>query len=477
MEISMNKFTKYIFFLLTTTAFSMDLPIDKELNQTIPPLDKQTIHQVLDALEIEQNNLTPEQQHRIDMAHELSQQPQQQEAPQYDGLDLPDPACYKSFLPQREKTYPTVQTTLPEPIHFIGPDEKTIDQVITLYQNQQAKYPAVCHPHTENDPLEKTLFILGLSLNELSSSQQENFRRINRVAQQLFAWQSSPLFDTKKLQNTKYIDQQLEQIGYRKVFFSTRDGIKICGLLYERDNALYNVIGVPGWMPGNKEGMSTLHEFFCHGNICLIEQQGHGESTGNLWKTTFWKQDYGFHEYKDILDTAHELRNRRPLPTVIYGACSGAFHALTAVIKAQELGELESLGKIMVIADSAWPRLEKMARQIADEHWWKKGKYIRYVITDTACSLLLTPSYRRKDTETRLDTHVSQIPSSVHVAFLHSPDDMDAPIEDAQHMAQLIPSATLDRINGAKHALLLIQQKFQTAKIIQRRIEDWLTNQ
>jgi hypothetical protein len=180
----------------------------------------------------------------------------------------------------------------------------------------------------------------------------------------IFSSQSSNNFlNPTFLQNTAQAQKALEAQGFKKVFFTTDDNLKLCGLL--RDSSATKeikgtIIFCAGFYPGTKEGMASFYTLFADQpyNFLLFDARGHKESEGSLFSYESLK-NYGTNEYQDVVAAVKFLNNynreHHISPNIIiHGICSGAFHAIKACdfLQHQDMAEFQNIKGI--IFDSGW---------------------------------------------------------------------------------------------------------------------------
>src|SRR3989339_2007091 len=143
-------------------------------------------------------------------------------------------------------------------------------------------------------------------------------------------------FNTAFLRNSAAVEKVLKEQGFQEVYFTTKDNLKLCAIMLDQSNIQpieTTIISCPGFVPGQKEGMSTLYAMFKEHpyNFLFLDLRGHGKSEGELLTYSGIKH-YGEFEYLDIVATVqfvvkynqeHGINEN----IIIHGLCSGAFHA------------------------------------------------------------------------------------------------------------------------------------------------------
>ena len=175
---------------------------------------------------------------------------------------------------------------------------------------------------------------------------------------------SQPDFlDATFLNNPASVQKSLLQHGFEKVFFTTNDGLQLCGL-FKDQSATKKIEGTilycAGFYPGTKEGMASFYTLFANQpyNFLLFDARGHQESQGSLFSYQNLK-NYGNIEFQDIvaainfLNTYNQKHNLSS-NIIIHGICSGAFHAVKAYdfLRQHDCNSCKNIKGI--IFDSGW---------------------------------------------------------------------------------------------------------------------------
>ena len=252
--------------------------------------------------------------------------------------------------------------------------------------------------------------------------------------------------------------QILKREGFSEGFFKTPDSLNLDYLYLHRSDAQYNVVLCSGWLPGRKESSATLYALLpptC--NLLLFDARGHGKSEGPLLRE-FWL--YGVNEYKDIIGALTFLKKQNSLPTIIWGLCSGAFHATRALAVLNEQKKLSLFNVRGLIFDSGWSSVEKAAytaprarlheyihilmgkltrRHKKDPHI-KKMPVTRMlsslldVTYNTIYATLFYPFHKPYRHRASLTNAMDVLP--IPILFIHAKDDRYVHVGDTQRLAK-----------------------------------------
>lgn len=263
-------------------------------------------------------------------------------------------------------------------------------------------------------------------------------------------------FDTSFLAQYDKVHSALIKEGFEEIFFKTPDNFTINALFLERPHARSTVILCAGWFPGRKEGMATFYALLPDdANILLFDARGHAKSEGtHFW--TIWR--YGLNEYKDVIGAINFVHNRTHKPIIIYGLCSGAFHAAHALIALTKKNLIQQLNIKGCIFDSGWPSVTiasktaifrdieiKLLKSIARLYNIKPYHHARSTVLYKLCTnlaygifssihwLLFKPALAWYEPKTSLFDKIGTIKTPLF--FIHSEDDTYVKIADVKKLA------------------------------------------
>jgi pimeloyl-ACP methyl ester carboxylesterase len=267
----------------------------------------------------------------------------------------------------------------------------------------------------------------------------------------------SNYFDPSFLIQYDTVKTSLKNEGFEEVYFKTQDNLELNGLLYVHPKARANIVCLAGWYPGRKETLAPFFSLFGDQyNILLVDARGHGISQGPLF-TNAWH--YGINDYHDPLAALEYMHSITKKPTFIIGLCAGAFNATHAAIK---LGDQAKEKKLLgIVFDSGWASVyntsytaptARMCEQLSHGIGWVYGikpKQAQDTILWGVCSRLTTaclyaihttlfkPAYIYYDSTTDLAQYITKC--QVPLFFIHSYDDMHAPIQEVKQLACKAP--------------------------------------
>lgn len=228
--------------------------------------------------------------------------------------------------------------------------------------------------------------------------------------------------------------------GYQDVSFLSTDGLRLNGLFRYHPQAKATFIVCAGFYPGRKESFAhftcMLPEDY---NILLFDARGHGKSAGSLFGTL---DTYGIHEYKDVLGAIMLAQARSATPIVLYGCCSGAFHAARALLALESCKEIQKYNIRGLIFDSGWASVSEAARTVPLAYiqrymsmplisWLYPvvAHFVHYIQ-----SRYLLPAYTHSDATITLYNKMHAI--TVPILYIHSLDDQAASCEPIKKLAQ-----------------------------------------
>jgi pimeloyl-ACP methyl ester carboxylesterase len=165
---------------------------------------------------------------------------------------------------------------------------------------------------------------------------------INCFAQEVALWNNPEeldinrtdlLFNTEFLGNYSKVAKKLEaEEGFKRVTFTSSDGIQLSGLFRPCVNAPFSVVCCAGFLPGRKEGLASFIRLFPKNvNILFFDARGHGDSYGKFWRNL---HRYGLSEYNDVAAAINYIKSNsaHATPIFLHGLCAGAYHATNTLI-------------------------------------------------------------------------------------------------------------------------------------------------
>ncbi|MBI2344623.1 hypothetical protein HYV10_00945 [Candidatus Dependentiae bacterium] len=177
--------------------------------------------------------------------------------------------------------------------------------------------------------------------------------------------------DAKRIYNIEQTQQELFKLGFKKIYFTTQDNIKICGLFLDKSSSEKiqgTIIYIAGFYHGLKEGMASFYSLVIDQpyNVLLFDARGHNESEGDFLSYQGIK-NYGQSEALDIIAAikyihSYNVTKKINPNIIIHGICSGAFNSIKALTQLSENACPECKAIQGIIFDSGWFRFEDVAK-------------------------------------------------------------------------------------------------------------------
>lgn len=291
-------------------------------------------------------------------------------------------------------------------------------------------------------------------------------------------------FDTRTFMataNTPGIRQALiKEEGFTPVDITTKDNVKLSGLLRKCDNAAYSIIVCAGFFPGRKEGMATLVPMLPKNcNILFVDARGHGESTGRFWSTL---PSYGQKEYQDVIAAIDYMHTQDDKPLFVHAICVGTFHATRALLTLEEQNLINHYRVEGMIFDSGFGSLVN-ATSIPKTHIKNKilpgaliaalyhkdtkdqvKQRLLYRASWACIAPLLTmiewiikPYLKKSDPDINLFDRIKTL--STPVFYIHSHDDTYTPIQPVMDLSEKTAHKTTWWLENSEHTLHHIKHK------------------
>lgn len=253
-------------------------------------------------------------------------------------------------------------------------------------------------------------------------------------------------YDVQFLRNPTAVQKALRHDGFFEVTMQTEDNLTIHGLMINQNNRhtiQATIISFPGFLPGNKEGMTTLYEMLKDKpyNFIFIDSRGHGKSQGELL-TIKGIQTYGDFQYLDMLATikyinTYNAQHNIKQDIIIHGLCSGAFHSIKAVAHLKETNRKLYENIKGIVVDSGWPAIVDIAETaIAADVAARCSAYhlpcMQPILTYLIINLyryLFKPHHATQMPITKIITTIDQ-----PILFIHAQDDQFIPADQVHKL-------------------------------------------
>ena len=249
-------------------------------------------------------------------------------------------------------------------------------------------------------------------------------------------------YDTKFLRNSPAVEKVLKNRGFFEVNFTTHDDLKINAIMLDQSNkhkVAATIISCPGFVPGNKEGMTTLYAMFEDQpyNFMFVDSRGHGKSEGELLTFRGIKH-YGESDYLDMVAAvqyaAHYNKEHNiPQNIIIHGLCAGAFHTVKAVAHLKKT-DPETYNCIKgIIVDSGWPSIVDITDTLLTAESTERCKtygipFLQPYLAYLMCSVYCTFFKDSHKTQTPLNEVIANIDQPI--LFIHAENDLFVPIHN-----------------------------------------------
>jgi pimeloyl-ACP methyl ester carboxylesterase len=252
------------------------------------------------------------------------------------------------------------------------------------------------------------------------------------------------------LRNSPAVEKVLKAKGFFEVDLTTKDNLQINTIMLDRSKDVdvsATIISSPGFVPGRKEGMTTLYAMLEEQpyNFIFIDSRGHGKSQGELLTLNGIKQ-YGESQYLDVVATAQfvakynkELGIKPDI--ILHGLCAGAFHTIKAMgyLKKHDLETYNCIKGI--IFDSGWPAIVDIAETVVSAEAASRCKEYSVPFLEKYASYFIVQFYRFffKEQHSKQES-INQAMSEIDqpILFIHADNDLFTPVH---HVYPLIATA------------------------------------
>lgn len=265
------------------------------------------------------------------------------------------------------------------------------------------------------------------------------------------------------LHNTKAVQKTLKDLGFFEANFTTADNYTINSIMLDQSdnqNIIATIVSFPGFVPGNKEGMTTLYDMLKNQpyNFMFIDSRGHGKSDGELL-TIKGIRNYGQSQYLDMLAaieyiTIYNKKHKICPNIIIHGLCSGAYHTIKA-LHALKKADHSTYTKIKgVILDSAWSSIPDVIETVINAESIKRCKnyyvpflqpYLKYI-----AQTFYTIYFKKAHTEQKpISAIISEVDQPVF--FIHAQDDQFVPINQVYPLLEKTKYPTFWPVANSSH--------------------------
>ncbi len=257
-------------------------------------------------------------------------------------------------------------------------------------------------------------------------------------------------YDVNFLRNSPAVEKVLKSKGFFEVDFKTEDNVMINAIMLDQSatkDVTTTIISCPGFVPGNKEGMTTLYAMLEDKpyNFLFIDSRGHGKSEGELLTLNGIKH-YGENQYLDVAAAiqfvvAYNKEHEIASDIIIHGLCAGAFHTIKAV------GDLQAKDPVAyscvkgIIFDSGWPAIIDIAETVASAEAAQRCKTYNVPFLEPVLRNFMVGFYKlffkeQHSKQPSISNTISTIDQPI--LFIHAQDDLFVPVH---HVYPLIATA------------------------------------
>ena len=306
------------------------------------------------------------------------------------------------------------------------------------------------------------------------------------LTQQQVAEPNADFYDTTFLRNSPAVEKVLKNRGFFEINFKTHDNLTINAIMLDQSSKVdvaATIISCPGFVPGNKEGMTTLYAMFEDQpyNFIFVDSRGHGKSEGELLTFKGIKH-YGESDYLDMVaaikfaaryNKDHNIAQN----IIIHGLCAGAFHTVKAVADLKK-SDPETYGCIKgIIVDSGWPSIVDITDTLLTAESVERCKTYKVPFLQPYLAYFMCGVY---NTFFR-HSHKSQIPLNEVIAtidqpilFIHAENDLFVPINNVYPLIEKSKQPTTWFVKESSHVNNHLKHKEEYAYQMQQFIQSVL---
>ena len=215
-------------------------------------------------------------------------------------------------------------------------------------------------------------------------------------------------------------------------------------------------------------------------NILIYTQRNPG------WKKTYLQ--FTRYRHKDVIGAINYAHQQSCAPIFLWGSCASAYHCTRALIALEQKGLIKALNIHGLIFDSGWSSPIKVTRTVP-QGWCKEGiarafkgaekdykktaykpfiRKLSNIVCQAYClfhSLIIKPALIYSKNNANLIHKINLI--TIPILFIHSYDDWQTPIKDAQALAHKAPKSEYWWIKKrSKHAMHHFKHKVIYQKVL-----------
>ncbi|MGZ6250436.1 MAG: alpha/beta hydrolase [Candidatus Chromulinivorax sp.] len=287
---------------------------------------------------------------------------------------------------------------------------------------------------------------------------------------------TADFYNIEFLRNSPAVQKVLEQKGFIEIDIITQDNLKINTTIldqHQEKDIQATLISMPGFVPGNKEGMTTLYAMLEDQpyNFMFIDSRGHGKSDGELLTFNGIKE-YGKHQYLDIVAAVQyiaEYNKKHNIKSdiILHGLCSGAFHTIKAVHYLQQ-NNPEAYRCIKgIVLDSGWPSIVAIAETVLAAEAASRCKTYNMPFLEWPVAGMLKATYRlffKKEhkKQTPITYHIQSIEQPIF--FIHAENDTFVSAHHTHQLAAQSQKPTIWLVKDCDHVNNHIKYKDEYAE-------------
>ena len=293
-------------------------------------------------------------------------------------------------------------------------------------------------------------------------------------------------FDTNFLRNSPAVEKVLKEKGFFEINFITHDKLTLCAIMLDQSSTQKvkaTIISCPGFVPGQKEGMTTLYAMLKDNpyNFLFLDTRGHGKSQGELLTYSGVKH-YGEFDFLDIVASAQFIANydkehNIESNIIIHGLCSGAFHTIKAVSYLKQHDEQTYNCIKGIVFDSGWPSVAEIAESTIQSEAKKRCKdwntpyfepYLTYLMVNFY-KFFFIGHHNRQESITQAIAEIDQ-----PILFIHGENDTFIPIHHVYPLIATSKKPTSWFIKESTHAAHHLKHKEEYQLQLERFIKSVL---